>query len=179
VSCAKGVEPATDPVDVAHRLDVGRHERGVRVVRRPAEQVAEPEHGLVAHAEDDPKADGPIGGELVHRPGDRPGLADHGDAARDRLGRRRGAVRRHPVDVVHEPLDVGAEDGQAVAQGRLAEPLLQRATLGSGLGEAARDHHDAADARVGAVVDESNDDPRRDDEHEEVDARLRQVGNGG
>ena len=167
---AQRIESATDTLDVAHRLDVARDDLRLRVGGRPLEHVTEPEHGLVADAEDDPQPHSPVRGQLVHRPGHGAALADHADRAGKRLRRRGRAVGRDAVDVVHEALDVGPEHRDAGAQRGLAELRLQSGALLARLGEPRRDHHDAPHAAGAAVVDHANDHAGGHDEHHEIDA---------
>ena len=162
------VEAASDPGHVAHRLHVGRDHLGVRILGRPREEIAEPQHGLVAHAEDDAEADAAVRRHLVHRPGDGPRLRDHADRSGDGVRGRGGAVGRHAIDVVDESLDVGTEHREVVADRRLAQPLLQRPALVARLREPRRHDHDGTDPVRRALVDHPHDDAGGNDEDDQV-----------
>ncbi len=168
------IEPSPDPVDVAHRLDVARHDLRVGIGGRPLEHVSQPDHRLVADAEDDPEAGPAVGRHLVHRPCDRSALRDHADGTGHRLGGRRRAVRRDALDVVDEPLDVGPQHGKLVRERGLAQPRLELPALLARLREPARDDHDAAHAGRAALVDHAHGDSGRDDHDGEVHA-LREL----
>ena len=116
--------------------------------------------------------------ELVHRPRHGPRLRDHADRAGDRLRRGRRAVRRHPLHVVHEPLDVRAQHRQPVTQRRLAQLRLQRPPCVARLREPGRHDHDRTHARRAALVDHPHRDARGNDDHRQVDP-ARQLADGG
>lgn len=169
LSCpSQRVQAAGDALHVAQGLDVRGDQLGVRVGRGPLEHVAQADHRLVPDAQDDPQTHPAVGGHVAHGPGHRPALRDDARGAGDRLRRRRGAVRRHPVHVVHEPLDVRTEDGELVLQGNRPKLRLERLPLRPGLGEAARDDHGASDPGLPAVVHHPNGDAGRHDDDGEV-----------
>ena len=136
-----------------------------------ANMSPESEHRLVPDPEDEPQAGAAVRCELVQRPRDGPRLRDHADRAGDRLGRRRRPVRRHALDVVHEPLDVRAEHGQRDDAARSARSSACSARPSSPASANPDDTTmtDRTPARA-ALVDHPHGDARRNDDHREVDA---------